>query len=108
MTRAQQRKRKQPVLSKLTGIAQTSGNLLAMDATPFPAIFSEFRQKLEIVLQSTADQYIHVFFVSPVALRHRNKDPAPFRHTVDVFLSFCPIVWQHFARHFRQLEVRIR
>jgi hypothetical protein len=24
------------------------------------------------------------FFGSPVALRHRNKDPAPFRHPVDV------------------------
>jgi hypothetical protein len=47
---------------------------------------------------------IHVFFVSPVALRHRNKDPAPFRHPVDVFSSFCPIVWQHFARHCRQLR----
>jgi hypothetical protein len=35
-----------------------------------------------------------LFFVSPVAFRHRNKDPAPFRHPVDVFSSFCPIVWQ--------------
>jgi hypothetical protein len=43
------------------------------------------------------------FFVSPVALRHRNKDPTPFRHPVDVFSSFCPIVWQYFARHCRQL-----
>jgi hypothetical protein len=45
-----------------------------------------------------------VCFVSPVALRHRNKDPAPFWHPVDVFLSFCPIVWQYFARHCRQLR----
>jgi hypothetical protein len=28
---------------------------------------------------------MHCFFVSPVALRHRNKDPAPLRHPVDVF-----------------------
>jgi hypothetical protein len=40
-------------------------------------------------------------FVSPVALRYMNKVPAPFRHPVDVFSSFCPVVWQHFARHCR-------
>jgi hypothetical protein len=28
------------------------------------------------------------FFVSPVSLRHRNKDPTPFRHPVDVFHLF--------------------
>jgi hypothetical protein len=33
---------------------------------------------------------LQFFFVSPVALRHRNKDPAPFRHLVDVF--FCLFV----------------
>jgi hypothetical protein len=27
-------------------------------------------------------------FVSPVALRHRNMDPTPFRHPVDVFRLF--------------------
>jgi hypothetical protein len=43
-------------------------------------------------------------FFSLVALRHRNKDPAPFRHPVDAFSSFCSIVWQHFARHCRQLR----
>jgi hypothetical protein len=45
-----------------------------------------------------------LFLVSLVALSHRNKDTAPFRHPVDVFSSFCPIVWQHFARHCRQFR----
>jgi hypothetical protein len=36
-------------------------------------------------------------FLAPVALRHRNMDPAPIGHPVDVISSFCPIVWQHFA-----------
>jgi hypothetical protein len=44
------------------------------------------------------------FFVFPVALRHRHKHPAPFRHPVNVFCLFCSIVWQHFARHCRQLS----
>jgi hypothetical protein len=44
------------------------------------------------------------FFVSPAALRHRNKDPAPFWHPVDVFSSLCPIAWQHFARQCRQFR----
>jgi hypothetical protein len=36
---------------------------------------------------------------SLVALRHRNMDPSPFRHPVDVFLSFCPLLCQHFAMY---------
>jgi hypothetical protein len=31
--------------------------------------------------------FIYFCFVTPVALRHRNKDPAPFWHPVDVFLN---------------------
>jgi hypothetical protein len=30
--------------------------------------------------------------------------PASFRHPVDIFSSFCPILWQHFARHCRKLR----
>jgi hypothetical protein len=31
---------------------------------------------------------------SRLPLRQRNMDPAPFRHPVDVFSSFCNVVWQ--------------
>jgi hypothetical protein len=37
------------------------------------------------------------FFVSSVALRHRNADPAPFRHPVDGFLTFLSYCLAAFA-----------
>jgi hypothetical protein len=50
-----------------------------------------------------------IFWVPRLPLRHRNMDPAPFRHPVDFFV-FCPRAWQHFAghcMHLDSLEVRI-
>jgi hypothetical protein len=75
-------------------------------SSPSPSCSSS-RSSLSRSLASSNLQEGLRFFVClfpPVALRHRNKDPAPFRHPVDVSLSFCSIVQQHFARHCRQLR----
>jgi hypothetical protein len=34
-----------------------------------------------------------VFCFLPVALIHRDMDPATLRHPMDVFSSFCTFVW---------------